>query len=311
MADFNIQVGAVVKDTLQKQLDGFTQKTVTVKPILDTKGVPTNVTKTVTDWTNAQGDSIKTTEKFNKVTSESSTVVSQYKKNCKSSTDAVNENSKAMKTNATYMDKTTDSSKKLGQSMLDIATKVAKFYVITKAIQTVQRAMGEAVEMVKNMDAVMTDFRKVSDLGGESLQNYISDLAELGTTVGRTGSEMLASSTEFVKAGFNEQQSAQLAKVANLYMNVADSQLSSAESSAYLVSQMKAFNITAEDSISIIDKTNQVANLFAVSSTDISTALTKSSSALATYGNTIDESIALTTAGTEIMTGQASKVSKG
>ena len=60
MADFNIQVGAVVKDTIQKQLDGFTQKTVTVKPILDTKGVPTNVTKTVTDWTNAQGDSIKT-----------------------------------------------------------------------------------------------------------------------------------------------------------------------------------------------------------------------------------------------------------
>ena len=40
-------------------------------------------------------------------------------------------------------------------------------------------------------------------------------------------------------------------------------------------------------------------------------ALTKTSSALAVYGNDINETIGLVTAGTEIMTNQASKVSKG
>lgn len=311
MADFNIQVGAVVKDTLQKQLDGFTQKTVTVKPILDTKGVPTNVTKTVTDWTNAQGDSIKTTEKFNKVTSESSTVVSQYKKNCKSSTDAVNENSKAMKTNSTSMDKTTDSSKKLGQSMLDIATKVAKFYVVTKAIQTVQRAMGEAVEMVKNMDSVMTDFRKVSDLSGESLQRYISDLSDLGTTVGRTGSEMLASATQFKQSGYSDEDSANLAKISEMYRNVADSEISSAEASSFLISQMKAFKISSKDSIDILNSLNAISNDFAVSSSDVAEGMSKSSASMATYGNTMGESMSLVTAGSEVMVHQASRVSRG
>lgn len=311
MADFNIQVGAVVKDTLQKQLDGFTQKTVTVKPILDTKGVPTNVTKTVTDWTNAQGDSYRITEKFNKVTGESSTVINQYKKNCKSSTDAVNENSKAMKTNSTSMDKTTDSSKKLGQSMLDIATKVAKFYVITKAIQTVQRAMGEAVTTVKEWDKAQTEFTKVSDLSGDSLKRYGEELGEIGESVGRTRTEMLNSATEFVKSGYTEEQSAQLSKVAEMYRNVADAEITSATASGFLVSQMKAFNLTTSDSTTILDSLNSISNNYAVSSTDIAEGLSKSSASLSAYGNSMSQTMSLVTAGTEIMTGQASRVSRG
>lgn len=311
MADFNIQVGAVVKDTLQKQLDGFTQKTVTVKPILDTKGVPTNVTKTVTDWTNAQGDSIKTTEKFNKVTSESSTIVSQYKKNCKSSTDAVNENSKAMKTNATSMDKTTDSSKKLGQSMLDIATKVAKFYVITKAIQTVQRAMGEAVTAVKEYDQAFTEASKVSDMSADGLESYAQKLGEIGQETARTRTEMLQGATEFLKAGYNEEESAILARSASLFQNIADSELSASQASEVIISNLKAFNMTASESSNIISVINEIANKFAVSSTDLSLGLSKTATAMSTLGNSFSESASLMVGAGEQMPNQSGKIARG
>lgn len=122
---------------------------------------------------------------------------------------------------------------------------------------------------------------------------------------------MVQAATEFKKSGYSDDDSAQLAQVAALYQNVADSEMSASDSSAYLISQMKAFNITADDAITIIDKTNEVSNSFAVSSTDVSTALTKTSSAMSAYGNTIDETIGMTTAATEVMTGQAGKVSKG
>jgi TP901 family phage tail tape measure protein len=69
--------------------------------------------------------------------------------------------------------------------------------------------------------------------------------------------------------------------------------------------------MTAGDATTVIDMLNEVSNRFSVSSTDIASGMTKSSSALSTYGNTMSESISLITAGTEIMTGQASKVSKG
>lgn len=109
--------------------------------------------------------------------------------------------------------------------------------------------------------------------------------------------EMLSSATEFVKTGASEEEAAQLAKVAELYRNVADAEISSGQAASFLVSQMKAFNIESSDAISIIDKVNQVSNEMAVSSTDISEALTKTSGSMATYGNTIDQTIALTVAG--------------
>lgn len=54
-----------------------------------------------------------------------------------------------------------------------------------------------------------------------------------------------------------------------------------------------------------------MSNNFAVSSTDIASALTKQSASLASYGNDLNKSIALVTSGTEIMTGQAGKVARG
>lgn len=123
--------------------------------------------------------------------------------------------------------------------------------------------------------------------------------------------EMIQASAEFKKSGYTDEESASLAKVSSMFQNVADSELNAGDSASFIISQMKAFNITAEDSESIINRVNEVSNNFAVSSTDISAGLTKSSSALAVYGNTMDESIGLITAGSEIMTGQAGKVSKG
>lgn len=122
---------------------------------------------------------------------------------------------------------------------------------------------------------------------------------------------MVEAATEFKRSGYSDEDSAQLAKIASLYQNVADEQLSAGDSAAYVISQMKAFDITADDAISIIDKTNEVSNNFSVSSTDISSALTKTSSALSAYGNTIDNTIGLVSAGSEIMTNQASKVGRG
>lgn len=64
---------------------------------------------------------------------------------------------------------------------------------------------------------------------------------------------MVEAATEFAKAGENETDAAQLAKVAAMYQNIADEQLSAGEASEFIIAQMKAFNISAEDSVHIID----------------------------------------------------------
>lgn len=122
---------------------------------------------------------------------------------------------------------------------------------------------------------------------------------------------MVASASEFRKNSFNDQDSATLAKVAALYQNVADGAVSASNSASFIISQMKAFGIEAENSIDIINAVNAVSNNFAVSSTDISSALTKTSSAMSVLGNDFQSTIGLVTAGAEVMTGQAGKVARG
>lgn len=116
---------------------------------------------------------------------------------------------------------------------------------------------------------------------------------------------------EFRKNSFNDEDSAILAQVATLYQNVADDAISASDSASIIISQMKAFNIPAENAIHIIDAINAVSNNFAVSSTDVATALSKTSSAMGVLGNDFESTIGLVTAGTEIMTGQATKVARG
>lgn len=108
---------------------------------------------------------------------------------------------------------------------------------------------------------------------------------------------MLQAATEFRKNSFDDSDSALLAEIAVKYTNIADTQVSSADAAQFLISQMKAFNIEAENSEHIIDAVNETANNFAVGSNDLSTALIKAGTALGTTGNTFEETIGLVTAG--------------
>ncbi len=102
---------------------------------------------------------------------------------------------------------------------------------------------------------------------------------------------MIEAATEFRKNSFNDEDSATLAQVATLYQNVADDAISASDSASIIISQMKAFNIPAEDAIHIIDSINAVSNNFAVSSTDVATALSKTSSAMGVLGNDFEQTI--------------------
>ena len=115
---------------------------------------------------------------------------------------------------------------------------------------------------------------------------------------------------EFRKSGFGDEDAANLALVATMYQNVADESISAADSAGFIIAQMKAFNIEAENATHIIDAVNEVSNNYAVSSSDLANNLGKVSSALAVGGNSFEEVLGMMTAITEI-TRNASTAASG
>lgn len=115
---------------------------------------------------------------------------------------------------------------------------------------------------------------------------------------------------EFKKSGYSDDDAAQLALVAQMYRNVADEQLDAGTAANFIVSQMKAFNLTAEDSQHIIDAVNEISNNYAVSSSDLARNIGNASAAMAAGGNTMEQTLGMMTAMTEI-TRNGSKASRG
>lgn len=120
---------------------------------------------------------------------------------------------------------------------------------------------------------------------------------------------MVEAATEFRKNSFNDSDSATLAKVATMFTNVADESMSAADSASFIIAQMKAFGIEADNAEHIIDAVNAVSNSYAVSSGQLAKNLGNMSAALAVGNNSFEESLGLLTAGTEV-TRNASKVSR-
>ena len=59
--------------------------------------------------------------------------------------------------------------------------------------------ISSMVEQVYNLDNALVEFRKVSDLSGQSLDNYVKQLTEMGSAVARTGKpKCLAPSVKMV-----------------------------------------------------------------------------------------------------------------
>lgn len=177
--------------------------------------------------------------------------------------------------------------------------------------RTMANTVEQIVQPVLDLDDALVQFKKVSDLSGAALDAFTEKAYSMGAVVAKTGSQMISAATEFRKNGFNDNDSLQLATIAEKFTNIADEEISAADSASFIISQMKAFNITAAQSEHIIDATNEVANQFSVGTGDLEKGLVAAGSALSTYGNSFEQTIGLVTSGTEIMTGKSAQVARG
>lgn len=78
-----------------------------------------------------------------------------------------------------------------------------------------------------------------------------------------------------------------------MYQNVSDEAISASDSASFIIAQMVAFGIEAENASHIIDAVNETANSFAVSSGQLANSLGIVSSTSAAMGNSMEETLGI------------------
>lgn len=266
--------------------------------------------RTIEQFTNAENQLVEQTrvldENNQRLVNDQRNVTSKLNE----SSEAANKASNANKNLSESSKQAAQSQQTLGQSLTKALSTLAQYYVASLPIRAFREAVSEAVTTVREFDSALIEFRKVSDLAGESLTQYVAKLAEMGEITGSTMQAMVEASTEFRKSGFSDEDSAKLASIAEKYRNVADEEISAGEAASFIIAQMKAFNIEAGQAEHIIDAVNEVANNFSVSSADLARNLGNMSEIMAINNVTLEQQVGMLTGVTEI-TRNASSASRG
>ena len=147
----------------------------------------------------------------------------------------------------------------------------------------------------------MTELKKVTDETDDSYNSFLRSSSSSAKEIGATVDGFVTSTADIARLGYSFDESQYVAKVSNIYFTVGDEISSVDDATQSVISTMKAFNIEANDAMSVADKFNEVSNRFAISSGGIGTAMQDGASALKTAGNDIDESIAMIAAANEIV----------
>lgn len=112
------------------------------------------------------------------------------------------------------VEKSNSKLKAFGNESMHVAKKVVQFGAVTAVIRGVTSGMADMVQNTFELDAALTEFKKVSNLSGKELEKYTDQAYKAGRETARTGTEMIDAATQFKKMGYTDQQSMQLATTA-------------------------------------------------------------------------------------------------
>lgn len=175
----------------------------------------------------------------------------------------------------------------------------ARFTISATALMSVLNGFRAIINNVKMLDSAMTDLRKVTDETDVTYNAFLNRAADNAVRLGAAMSDIVKSTADFARLGYSLPDAEQLANVATVYKNVGDIDIGNATES--IISTMKAFNVSAENSLQIVDKFNEVGNKFSISSAGIGNALKRSAATLMEAGNTLDQAIALQVAANNVV----------
>lgn len=171
------------------------------------------------------------------------------------------------------------------------------WFVIGGLVSGSVRGVKQMVSNVKLLDDSLLELNKVSDLSASGLEKVTKEAYELGATVGKTGTQVINATTEFKRAGYDLQSSMNMAESALVMTNVAEGIDNTADAAGTLISILKGYNMEASETMSIVDRINQVSNTSPIGFDEIAEGLERVAGTLAQSGTSIDQAIGLITAG--------------
>ena len=197
--------------------------------------------------------------------------------------------------------------KTLGDRIKEQFAQYSTYLGVAELFMWAEQGLRSMFEQIKLIDSAMTELKKVTDETDASYNRFLSNAASRAKEIGTTIDGLVSSTADFARLGYGFADAQGLAEVANIYAVVGDEVEGVEGATESLISTMAAFKgemngmNNTDFAMSIIDKLNEVANNYSITSGGLGEALQRSASSLEAGNNTLDESISLITAANEVV----------
>lgn len=173
---------------------------------------------------------------------------------------------------------------------------IAQFTGVYAALQNVMVELpSQMMNAVKDVDAAKIELTKVSDAPTSQLSDYWNKAAESAKKYGATISDVISSTADWQRLGYNLQDSKYLSDMTTLYQKVGDN-MTQESASENLISTLQGFKLKAKDAGSIVDRINEVSNTQPINTSQLGEALKRSASSFNAAHTDLSSAIALITA---------------
>ena len=178
-----------------------------------------------------------------------------------------------------------------GDKMKNAMKKFAEWGFATGVVTKVTSEISSAVNELKELDNILTEISKTSDLTEQQLKKLGDTAFDSASKYGRKASDYLTGVQEMYRAGFNNAE--EMAELSVLAQSAGD--MDSTLSNDYIMATNAAYKYkgSVEELNNVLDRQNYITNNAAISMKDIADATTETASVAAQYGVQIDELSAL------------------
>ena len=190
--------------------------------------------------------------------------------------------------------------KSFGSTIKGAFQSISRYVGVSTLIYAAFNEIQNGIKDVVDLDTALVDLQKTTDANEAQLRKFYYTANETAKALGSTTKEVIQAAADWSRLGYSIKDAQTMAETSSIFASISPGMDISMATDG-LVSAMKAFDIEAEDALDgIASKINAIGNTQAVDNQDIVNVLTRSSAAMKEANNTLEETIALGTAATEI-----------
>lgn len=208
----------------------------------------------------------------------------------KASTNEIEKN-KGLKTLNEDIKEAANSTGLLGQSFSKAMVKYVTWLGIATIIAQISNAINSMIREVIELDKALTSLQMVAGYTDAQMEELKDTLIDMSKELGVTVDTLVSGADEWMRAGLSAADTMEALRASTIMATIAN--MDNATATQYLIAQMNAYGLAANELIDIVDKMSAIDIVAATSTEELGEALSRTANSAQLAGVEYDKLLAM------------------